>query len=390
MRSEATIKLGDFVIIQRQEYMKLLKIKENCTVTLGKDVIEVSEVIGQRFYETFRMVLKPGGKRCYALEIATKLTTQNNLQIEESGVDNRNLVDDGTSQVLTKNEIEDLRDQATSSSDIVEKLISNSKTFTSKTEYSQEKYLKKKVKKYFEQDPNKTLGIRIDDLSQILTYSNIQSDGEFLLYDSGTSGLLPATIINAIGANTPGKLIHVHPGNECQKNALLAMDFPKEQLQRCINVNLYSVLRHYYQSDGGGNEEELITEDDTKKRKLNEEASTSQKKKKTCWQIENERACKILESKVDGIIVAAKEHPLNVVKELSRFLKAGRTLVVFCAISEPLEELYFYLKNVNDFIGINLSRNFMRHYQVLENRTHPEVSMNFGGYILTGYKLNVK
>ncbi|KAF5290041.1 hypothetical protein FQA39_LY14822, partial [Lamprigera yunnana] len=367
------IKEGDFIIIQRQHYTKLQKLKENGTISLGKDVVNLTNVIGHNYYETFRMVPKQGSKRHYTVEKATELTIANQLQIEESGNDNRNIIDDGTSQGLTNNEIEELRDKAVSSSDIVEKLIANSKTFTSKTEYSQEKYLKKKEKKYFEyiqvrkpsirllalmlyrQDPSKTLGIRIDDLSQILTYSNVQSDGNFLLYDSGTSGLLSAALINAMGANTTGSLIHAHPGNECQKNALLAMHFPKEQLQRCINVNLYSVLR----------------------------SPSPQQKKRLCWQVENERACKILGERVEGVVIAAKEHPLNIVKQLISFLKGGRTLVVFNLISKPLEELYFYLKARPEFININISNNFMRNYQVLPERTHPEVTMNFGGYILS-------
>ncbi|KAF2896790.1 hypothetical protein ILUMI_09385 [Ignelater luminosus] len=454
------IKFGDYLIIQRQGYTKLHKIKPNGTITLGKDVIQLDNIVGHKYYETFRMIVKPGSKRLYTLEEVNELTTKNQLNIEQSGADNRNIIDDGNSQALTKDEIERLRDQAVSSSDIVEKLIANSKTFNSKTEYSQEKYLKKKEKKYFEyiqvrkpsirllaqlfyrQDPAKTLGIRIDDLSQILTYANIQSDGKFLLYDSGTSGLVTSAIMNSIGPNTHGQLIHAHPGNECQKAAFLAMQFPQEQVDRCIHVNLYSVLRCYYQEGGNyvkGNEsdkkqnqeksgdnsqnvnQKSHSEDNAKcsgsnsestheanqdsqndeitkqsninsrKRKHSESDSneTGTVVKRPYWQLENEKACHILQEKVDSIIVVAKEHPMSIVKELLPFLKDGRTLVVFNLVKEPLQDLYFYLKNRTDFIGVKLSNNFMRNYQVLPERTHPEVIMNFGGYILSGYKLNM-
>ena len=145
---DENIKVGDFVVIQRQDYMKLQKIKENCTVTLGKDVVDLDFVLGEKYEETFRMILKPGSKRTYTLELVSQLTLTNQTQIEESGMDNRNIIDDGNSQVLSKTEIEDFRDQALSSNDIVQKLVANSKTFNSKTGYSQEKYLKKKEKKW--------------------------------------------------------------------------------------------------------------------------------------------------------------------------------------------------------------------------------------------------
>lgn len=87
------------------------------------------------------------------------------------------------------------------------------------------------------------------------------------------------------------------------------------------------------------------------------------------------------------MIIAAKEHPLSIVKELIYFLNGGRMLVVFNLLKEPLQDLFIYLKSRLDFISIKLSNNFMRNYQILPNRTHPEVNMTTGGYILTAYKL---
>lgn len=218
---------------------------------------------------------------------------------------------------------------------------------------------------------NVLVGIRIDDLSQILTYANIHSDGNHLLYDSGTSGLMTASIMNAIGANTAGKLIHMHPGNECQKNAFIAMQFPQEQTERCVNVNVYSVLRHFYQKND---------EPATKKAKLDE--------KKQHWQIENEKACEVLNEKTDSLIIVPKEHPLNIVKELMVFLKPGRNFVVFSTIKEPLMDLFLYLRSRTDVVAIKLSNSFLRNYQILPERTHPHVNMTTGGFILSATLLS--
>lgn len=63
-------------------------------------------------------------------------------------IDNRNLVDDNTSQTLHQNEIHQLMSTQTPGSTIVAALISNSSTFSSKTAFSQAKYVKRKQMKY--------------------------------------------------------------------------------------------------------------------------------------------------------------------------------------------------------------------------------------------------
>lgn len=428
---KSTIKPGDYIIVQRQDYTKLHKLKQHGTITMGNFVIELDSIVGCRYFDTFQMILNPDSKKLYKLERVEEITrVTQQLNIERSGKDNRNITDDGDSQQMTKDDIMKLKDNDVSSSDIVGMLVGSSKTFASKTEFSQEKYLKKKEKKYFEyvqirrptirllsqmffrQDPSKTQGLRLDDLSQILTYSNVQSEGNYILYDSGTSGLVTAAFMNTIGAETTGKLVHMHPGNECQKNAFVAMQFGEEQAKRCVNVNIYSVLRCFYQNKGtygetngcmvaatnervaeetsDGTVEHLENESNQKsgkKRKLEDGEVEVPAKKKPCWQFDNERACEILKEKTDGLIIISKEHPLNLVKELIAFLKGGRNLIVFNLLKEPLQEVFVYLKSRTDFLNIRLSNNFLRYYQVLPERTHPQVNMNSGGYILTAVKL---
>lgn len=242
--------------------------------------------------------------------------------------------------------------------------------------------------------------------------------GNHLLYDAGTSGLMMAALMNAIGSNTTGHLIHMHPGNECQKNAFLAMQFPPEQSNRCINVNIYSVLRYYYQNKSCpmGQQEELITKELNKSfdekdstpiteqtnnievlqdKSDDSDAEPSSKKiklensiHKKSWQLDNEKACKFLANKVDSLIITAKEHPVAIVTELLPLLNANRNLIVFNLLREPLQDLFVYLKNHTDIVNIRFMNTFVRNYQVLPGRTHPEVNMTNGGYILTATKVH--
>lgn len=478
------IKIGDYIIIQRQKYTKLHKFGNvDSTAMLGNDKIELKNSECQPYFTTFKMIPKSGKeKRLNTLEPCTYETNNvmDMLNVTESGQDNRNIIDDGDSQYLKPKEIAKLRESCQSSSEIVGHLIGNSKTFASKTEYAQEKYLTKKVKKYFEylqikkptirliaeimyrQDPEKICGLRIDTISQIISYSGISSTGNYLLYESGTNGLLPSTLLNSIGGNTTGQLVHMHPGNVPQKLALLAMNYESEQLERCISVNIYSVLRNYYQSReiavnvcvkrklNEDNDNKVVADGDDKNENVdkiengsliinnehcsnvidnnNDEHLFNQPKKiqkldnnaveendtinltnlesiktdenvitddtgldvknpkKLKWMYDNEKACELLKDKMDGLIIASKEHPSNILKALLPFVKPSRPVVIYNSSQEVLMELYVEMKSIGEVTNLRLTSNWMRMYQVLPDRTHPMVNRNANsGFLLYGY-----
>ncbi|XP_035905100.1 tRNA (adenine(58)-N(1))-methyltransferase non-catalytic subunit TRM6 [Anopheles stephensi] len=437
------IKVGDFLIVQRQKYTKLQKFNNlNTIVNLGKDQVELRLAENHSYHTTFHLVPKQErGKRIYTLDALSTPSEIRNLKellIKESGNDNRNIIDDRQSQALSTEEILKLREECESSSEVIGKLVENSKSFATKTEYSQEKYLKRKEKKYFEYitirrpsirlladiywrlDPEKVLGVRFDTLSQIISYSGVCSVGNYLLYESGTNGLLPAAMLNAIGAETGGKLVHLHPGNVAQKQALLAMAYPAEQEARCVSVNIYSVLRHFYQTKADAtngkeaaaeevNDVAVVTADEpaiveekeefngTSKRKLEETDEGAQgteakqiklDKQKQSWELENETAASIMEEKFDSLVIVAKEHPYSILKALLPFVKPSRPIVIFSTSREILTECYVDMKTEASVTYLRVTSNWMRQYQILPNRTHPDVTMSgSSGYLLTGYTI---
>lgn len=209
---EESVQEGQYVVIKRHDFTKLIKVtSESSSFQLGKDVVELKEIIGRKYFETFRMKFghKKGKQTFYTLEACDrdKITDWKSfLQCMESGVDNRNIRDDGQSQILSNEEIEEMRNKVSDSKEMIETLVANSKSFNEKTEFSQEKYLKKKEKKYndflqvrkptirmiaeifYRQGSEKTQGLRIDSLSQLISYAGASSVGNFLIYDSGTGG----------------------------------------------------------------------------------------------------------------------------------------------------------------------------------------------------------
>lgn len=452
-----TIAVGDYIIIQRQKYTKLHRFSSlTSTAQLGKDLLELGAIVGQPYDSTFRMVTKetPKGRRndkkTVLLEPVTATEAANIACVADdvlvagaSGADNRNIQDNGRSQALDADAIGRLRDECSSATEIVSQIVGNSATFRSKTEYSQEKYVRKKEKKYYEyvqirrpsvrlitdvmfrQCPEKILGVRMDTLSQLISYSGISAVGNHLLYESGTNGLLPAALMNSIGAGTEGRLVHMHPGNVPQKQALFALNLGAEQLERCVSVNVYSVLRQFYQAKETNGSVEAADSTVGDKRKLEErdaEDEPAEKQAKVAeteevvagetkteetvvvpaataaaaaattdvkrhqWQIDNDRACDLLASKLDSLTICAKEYPLEIVQALLPFVRPSRPFVVFSASREILSELYVALKSAGNVTNLRITSNWLRMLQVLPNRTHPDVNMSgSGGFLLTGY-----
>lgn len=460
--AEDVITIGTHVIVKKQGFSKVYKVSESGILKLGQERVEMGEIVGKPFWSTFEIVPLPGSKNTFTLRLTDQVESWDDLKGELSGCDNRSITDDGTSQRLSKEEIQQLQEAGKTGKEIIGSLIENSTSFAAKTEYSQEKYIKKKKRKYFrfltvhrtsilslhevyfKKKHDKIGGLRMDALAQILSYSDVQSDGLHLLYSSGYQGLPAAAMLNRIGADTSGYLINLHPGNMPQTTFIEAMNFPRELKDRHVAVNMYSFLRLHYQGESSIMEnisaskkivsnnveethekltEEFEGETDSNeasetdmevlelqtgtkengtlvaskpgkdanalKRKLESEKSDEEAVpvKKPKWLLETKHAvCLLNNTKARGLTIVAREHPLQIVNALLPFLGISRPFVIFHAHREPLQETYIELKKKGNVINVKLFTNFLRSYQVLPDRTHPDILMSdTGGYILTGY-----
>jgi tRNA (adenine58-N1)-methyltransferase non-catalytic subunit len=432
---DETIKVGEYIVVQKHNFTKLHKFERpETTVTMGKDIVSLRSIEGQNFFKTYKMILTGNGgrKRLYELELCENVTDLKDILKDlDSGVDNRNIRDDGQvnetikyfsldlkktfifqSQTLSNEEIVSMRETVGDSKEIIETIIANSKSFNEKTEFSQEKYLKKKEKKYFEfirirkptirliteifyrQDPDKALGLRIDSLSQLISYSGVNSTGNYLIYESGTSGLVPACFLNSMGALGSAKLIHMHPGNFPQKQAVAALNLAEDHNKKCISVNIYSVLRQYYQDENEvvGRKRKLescdIEEVPAKKMNIEGESNEIKEEKIPKWRLENQEAIEVLKDKVDSLTIVSREDPLSIFKELLAFVHPGRPFVIFHASKEVLMDCYTALKSMSTLVNVRLVSTFMRNYQVLPMRTHPAVQIQGNsGWILHGFTI---
>lgn len=91
------------------------------------------------------------------------------------------------------------------------------------------------------------------------------------------------------------------------------------------------------------------------------------------------------ERNADGLVIASRFQPTAVLLPLLNFLAPSRPFVVYSQYKEPLIECYMKLKERGGTIGLRLTDTWLRHYQVLPNRTHPMLLMSGGGgYLLSG------
>ncbi|NWR73928.1 TRM6 methyltransferase, partial [Centropus unirufus] len=163
-------------------------------------------------------------------------------ETKEAGTDNRNIVDDGKSQKLTHDDIKALKDKGIKGQEIVQQLIENSTTFRDKTEFAQDKYIKKKKKKYeavitivkpstrilstmyYAREPGKINHLRYDTLAQMLTLGNIRAGSKMIVMET-CAGLVLGAVMERMGGY--GSIIQMYPGGGPVRAATSCFGFPK-------------------------------------------------------------------------------------------------------------------------------------------------------------------
>lgn len=310
-------------------------------------------------------------------------------------------------------------------------------TFTEKSQFSQEKLVAKKKKinhanvvavlrptlmllhqMLYARD--KLGGIRNDILSHIVTSANLQNGSKCLVLDH-TYGIITCAVLSRCLPD--GKCIQLAADLEtiCNSRKTLAMlniksddvigklygitilDFYKAK-KGCDHFAFENlVLRAKYEdhltriTDFSTVQTERNLETGEKTIKQPSEAEKKDlvrnlEKRNENRERRNEerlRAAEIIKTKtVDSIILIAQEqHPLPMLKLTYDSLSPSRQFVIYCDCLDPLLECYQYLKGNCIAVKLNLSSPWFRRYQVLPDRTRPEMnSSGTVGYLLTGTK----
>ncbi|XP_008396535.1 tRNA (adenine(58)-N(1))-methyltransferase non-catalytic subunit TRM6 [Poecilia reticulata] len=432
---EYRIKEGDHIVLKRGDVYKAVKIQRKKKVIFEKQWILLDNVVGHLYSTTFEIA--SGG----TLQPKEDKETESSTDVKVAGTDNRNIVDDGKSQKLTRDDIETMKEQGLKNEEIIQQLIDNSSTFTNKTEYAQDKYIKKKKKKYENtvtvlkptcrilammyhgREPGKICHLRYDTLAQMLTLGNIHAGSKVLVFET-CAGLVLGAIMERMGGY--GSVIQMYPGGGpvragvecfgfpahfhdmlhefpiCHVNALLAgtldtgaKDPTAEEKDLNAAAEQEQVQPEAERQEGSPADERMGTNtgDDAgqDQEKLEREKRQEAKAQERKVKLEEKRrklaaAAALLEaSNADGLVIASHFHPCSVLLGLIKFLSPSRPFVVFSQFKETLIECYTKLKEQGGTVNLMLTDTWLRHYQVLPDRTHPLLLMSGGGgYLLSG------
>ncbi|EPY79157.1 tRNA (adenine(58)-N(1))-methyltransferase non-catalytic subunit TRM6 [Camelus ferus] len=375
------IRDGDFVVLKREDVFKAVQVQRRKKVTFEKQWFYLDNIIGHSYGTTFEVTnggsLQPKKKK----EEPTSET-------KEAGTDNRNIIDDGKSQKLTQDDIKALKDKGIKGEEIVQQLIENSTTFRDKTEFAQDKYIKKKKKKYeaiitvvkpstrilsvmyYAREPGK-IKYALFPFKSFGTIIQLYPGGGpvraatacFGFPKSFLSGLyeFPLNKVDSLLNGTfSAEMLSSEPKDSAsveESNGTLEDKQPSEQenedsmaeapesshSEEQETMEIVSQVPEYKEPKETGNKKDYIQE----KQRRQEE----QRKRHL------EAAALLSERNADGLIVASRFHPTPLLLSLLDFVAPSRPFVVYCQYKE-----------------------------VLPDRSHPKLLMSGGGgYLLSGF-----
>jgi len=443
MSNEDVIEAGKTVVIQKYKYMRTHVLNPKKPLQMGRDMIDITPIVGCKFGTTFKMI-PDTKKKVFSLEICDAAVDLENLEdlfLGEGGQDNRDLNQAENSQKLSRDDIEEMRDEGKSGEQILGKLIENSETFQNKTKFSQAKFLKKKAKKYhhfilirkpsirllmqihYTANPMNLMNLRLDSLAQLLNMTNIHSGGRFLVYETGAQGVVVAAVLERVGAS--GKVVHIYQTGQPQTSCLSAMNFTEQVTNSLHTINIQHLrsqeqgkdilVNHYAPNPNGEPPKKKLCVDEVNlpvpadKTEVNLPVPADKTEvlpvpvdktevlpvpadktevlpvRMTLRERSVSAFQEISSRDMDGLIIVCKQHPTALLLHLLKYLAPSRPFSVFSPYKEPLMDAYMAVKEAGIAILCTVSETWLSYQQVLPGRTHPEMLMSGGGgYLLTG------
>lgn len=326
-------------------------------------------------------------------------------------------------------------------SELSELMSSKMSTFNEKNQFSQEKILKKKKKKIYSNvvtaiKPNLLLvnemlfarekigGLRADILAQVITLSNMQNGYKCLILDHNL-GMITSAVMSRILPD--GVCIQLLQDYEVIQTTRKTMNMLNIKEDNCIknlcSITIRDMYKVYKSIDSFVYEGEILElrnrahldrlaqmQGDqkcevSKKPKFDSECDPPNKTIASTEQLQQtllkkeinrelrqrervEAAIHLKDRSLDTIIIVVQnDHPLPVLKMMYHFLAHSRQFVIYSDTVGPLLDCHQYLKTNSLAVSLNISESMLRRYQVLPDRTRPEMNASgYGGYLLSGTK----
>lgn len=394
------IKENDYIVIRLHDDKSTCVIKIICDQRIARTRVNVKPLIGHRYGTVFEIVnkkiVKVDNPEVFE-SLIDEFNDTNNGNEEDNRGDNSFYTDTNTSQKLKNKDVEQLKDSGISGVEIVKQLIANNSTWNVKTEFAQEKWLKRKQKKYIKQfrvikctpatlcevyhgkSRDKICGIRWDVLAQVMSHSSIHAGCRALIFD-GVIGLMVGCAAYRMRGH--GSIMALYMGQQPHFDIVdcLNLDFDSCKIVQPIPCNELGPAAKDVETNGFS-----IPSTPFPTKELNE--NNKLKPHQASGRIPDDllRSRIALREGANRLIIASKYQPLPILKEAIKLLVPSSPIVIYCEFMEPLVECYMYLQQNNLALRLILSDTWMREFQTLPGRVHPNMFMPVGGgYLLTG------
>ncbi|WVQ85808.1 hypothetical protein IAT38_007976 [Cryptococcus sp. DSM 104549] len=299
---------------------------------------------------------------------------------------------------MTGKEIDELRAQGFSAEEIIQAQMARHDKFGLKTEFSKEKWRRRKEKKFFQtvlplapsipnilahystRNPIGILNLREDTLSQLLTIANVRPGGRYLVVDD-TGGLVTAAVLERMGSE--GRLMLFTDSDSPPAWGILqTMNFSERELAVVKYLNWMEADEDYKRpappsvsEDGAaGNPQKVAMKLRKHNAMVTELNNTRNELHRGNW---------------DGLILATTLSPISVISRLTPYLLGSSPIVAYSPQIQVLAELLNWSKKDPNYLNDTLSESWQRTYQVLPGRTHPMMTTSAtGGYLWSAIRVH--
>ncbi|CDU25295.1 related to GCD10-translation initiation factor eIF3 RNA-binding subunit [Sporisorium scitamineum] len=310
----------------------------------------------------------------------------------ETTATNEHINDDGSAQKLTYVDIQELKNKGISGREIIEQQLAGSESFANRTVYSQAKYVARKEQKHlklftplqpdfgnvcdfwFDKAPEKIRYIRKDALSQVLSFGSVRPGGRYLVVD-GVSGLLAGAVLERMGGD--GTLIAINDAESPPAFDILPyFNLPSQATKNVLKVINWAATEPDYAPVFSNQDV------DTSSGSRSKDKQRDRKRQANFRQVDRVRS-NFFAGDFDAVLIACHYDPMSILRRLKPHLGGSASVVVHNPYLQPLAEAHAKLRGDEEFINISVTEPWLRKYQVLPGRTHPEMTTSStAGFIL--------
>ncbi|KAL7412032.1 Gcd10p family-domain-containing protein [Mrakia frigida] len=399
------IQSGDQVMLKLPSgLIKMIEVKGEKTISLGKfGSFPSSALLNQPYGITYQIVepTEPGAK-----PTLRALKGEGLADVEDTMATNELIEEGNEQQLLTDEEIKALKASGASAQDIIAKQIERHTAFHLKTDYSKEKYKKRKEKKFgrsfrplaptvpnllsyhVDRQASYVMNLREDTFAQLLSFANIRSGGRYLVVDD-CGGLVVGGILERMGGK--GKIMTFSDSDSAPAHNILMtqMNYPKELIEETVKVLNWAE-----------SEEDWIAPEKLEElppRPAFQPGEATQKidreRAKIKKRLATKQALEVVRDELhlgewDGLVIASNYEPYSIIEKLTKYLAGSANIVVYSPYLQVLTAAHTSMRAHTIYLNPSITESWLRKWQVLPGRTHPFMNMSgSGGFLLTATKV---